>query len=65
MCNIAVAPSRERGLKSTKNIRDKIENCVAPSRERGLKYAMVQAVLGGIGGRSFTGAWIEIFRLRY
>ena len=58
-----VAPSRGRGLKQFRVIRNSCEYTVAPSRGRGLKR-----VIGGycryVRGRPFTGAWIETSRHR-
>ena len=53
-----VAPSRVRGLKLDGFAPAAVIVLVAPSRVRGLKLGYVPA-LRALGGRTFTGAWIE------
>ena len=61
-CFDAVAPVRERGLKSSRLVYDKWVNC------RSRKGAWIEIVLRrwrsyGRMGRSRKGAWIEMFHI--
>ena len=55
----AVAPVRERGLKSVLSRKQEHEYAVAPVRERGLKF-LRNDIDHGLHRRSRKGAWIEI-----
>ena len=55
----AVAPARERGLKSFTKADSDVETNVAPARERGLKFIFLLYTVPK-RGRSREGAWIEI-----
>ncbi len=53
-----VAPSQARGLKHIMPSGWETTYIVAPSQARGLKQFSVDAK-SSLGGRAFTGAWIE------
>ena len=63
ICFDAVAPARERGLKSLPIDSDADSCKVAPARERGLKCQAFMLQRYYEIGRSREGAWIEIFPL--
>ena len=60
ICFDAVAPARERGLKSWCRLDRQHYTEVAPARERGLKSAGQRFPALDDNGRSREGAWIEI-----
>ena len=59
ICFDAVAPARERGLKSDHGNMGFGQAPVAPARERGLKLSLVVMLMLFLS-RSREGAWIEI-----